>query len=473
MCAASAVAMSVISSVAFAQQATTIQGGGSTLAEFDYFEEFNTFNQSNPAAKFTNYDGDNLADFLYWPSGSGTGQSAFLANTLSADCLKVAPTDTGCGSGVGGINTVHYGASDATLSTSQISGWNSSSVGALAAGHLIQLPSMGVGISFPVVNSKVTQNGATAAHKAVVGGVVLTDNDLCGIFSGKISNWNATSAGSLTLGAKATVADGLIKVIYRSDGSGTSFLLLNHFAAVCTASNSNFTLPITPSTSFISVFGAAGAPIPAGQTTTNFLGESGSSGVANTLANINASGPITPPVITSAIGYLSPDFTTVDPNSNASLADGSKSKLVVAAVKNGSLPYIPTVADVTNALNHVKLGTTLTPPTTAAAGALPQNWVPLVQTTTLGYPIVGFTTFDFAQCYQNATVQASLLAYLKLHYSTNASYASIINNNGFVAIASSGAKAFAPLITGAILSNAKKWNDNIGNATACKGLAGR
>jgi hypothetical protein len=145
----------------------------------------------------------------------------------------------------------------------------------------------------------------------------------------------------------------------------------------------------------------------------------------------------------------------------------------VAAVKNGSLPYIPTVADVTNALNHVKLGTTLTPPTTAAAGALPQNWVPLVQTTTLGYPIVGFTTFDFAQCYQNATVQASLLAYLKLHYSTNASYASIINNNGFVAIASSGAKAFAPLITGAILSNAKKWNDNIGNATACKGLAGR
>jgi ABC-type phosphate transport system substrate-binding protein len=373
----------------------------------------------------------------------------------------------------GGVNAVHYGASDATLSTTQISGWNSSSVGALAAGHLIQLPSMGVGISIPVVNSKVTANGATTAHKAVVGGVVLTDNDLCGIFSGKITNWNATSAGSLTLKTKATVADGPITVIYRSDGSGTSFLLLNHFAAVCTASNSNFTLPITPSTTFISVFPGGVGPIPSGSTTTNFLGESGSSGVANTLANINASGPINPPVITSAISYLSPDFTTVDPNSNATLADGSKSKLVVAAVKNGTLPYIPTVVDVTNALNHTKLGTTLTPPTTAVAGAQPQNWVPLVQTTTVGYPIVGYTTFDFAQCYQNANIKASVIAFLKLHYSTNATYASIINNNGFVALAGTQAKAFAPVITANILANTKKWNDDIGDTTACKGLAGR
>ena len=51
--AASAVALAFVSSVAFAQQATTIQGGGSTLAEFDYFKEFAAYNASAPLATFT------------------------------------------------------------------------------------------------------------------------------------------------------------------------------------------------------------------------------------------------------------------------------------------------------------------------------------------------------------------------------------------------------------------------------------
>ena len=92
-----------------------------------------------------------------------------------------------------------------------------------------------------------------------------------------------------------------------ADGSGTSFLLINHFAAVCTASNSNFVFPINVSTTYANAF--AGGVVPS-----NFSGQSGSQALATFLS--------TAP---SATGYLSPDFTTIDPKSGAVLSDGSKS----------------------------------------------------------------------------------------------------------------------------------------------------
>ncbi len=458
--------------------ANAITGGGSTLAEFDYFVEFYTFNsnQSASGAQFYNSTAvtgePNTNDFLYWPAGSGSGQAAFLTDDITCDSNKVeavAPT-TGPNSGtvgactattVGGANVVDYGASDATLSSTQISGWSTSTVGQKAAGNLIQLPSMGVGVSFPVVNAKVTANGATTANKAQKGGITLTDNDLCGIFSGKFTNWNQTSATKL-------LAPGTITVVYRSDGSGTSFLLLNHLAAVCTTSNSNFPAGFTPSTTFAST-----TLFPNGVPTT-FVGQSGSQNLASYLANGEATPPATP--VTSAIGYLSPDFTTVDPSSNAVLANGKPSPLVVAAAKNSvnNAIYIPTVTNITNALNHVGSGATnATPPANASAGAMPANYVPLVPTPALGYPVVGYTTFDFAQCYATPAVASGIISFLTDHYSTTAAYATSISNNGFVSISSSGAKAFVSVITGGILGNTKKWNDNIENATACKGLVGR
>lgn len=474
--AASAVALSFASTVAFAQvQPTQIQGGGSTLAEFDYWHEFATYNANSPVAPFNNSDATAAQsatpdDMLYWNAGSGTGQSAFLSNNLNADCLKVIAGDTACSSTTpGGANTADYGASDATFSTSQIASWASSATGQSVAGNLIQLPSMGVGISIPVVNSYITANGATTTHKAVAHGLVLTDNDLCGIFSGSITDWNGTSAFTTSAkpAAGQTNVPGAIKVIYRSDGSGTSFLLLNHLAAVCNSSNSAFpnatatTSGITPSTTFLSVFTGSNAP------NSNFIGEAQSNGVANTLSNLT---PGT--TITSGISYLSPDFTTVDPNSDAVLSNGMKSALVVAGVKNGSLPYIPTVTDVTNALNHVKQGTNTKAPANATQGANPSAFVPLIQTTSLGYPIVGYTTFDFAQCYQNAAVGQSIINYLTDHYQGSGAYATTINNNGFVTISTSGAKAFVGAITGGILSNTKKWNDNIQNTSVCKSVSG-
>jgi len=449
--AASAAALACLPLLAIAATKPPIQGGGSTLAEFDYSPgngpvtsgEFSIFNALPPTATFS----------TYWESGSGTGQEAFILDDLTCDISKVQTGVATCSGPAGGAgNTVDYGASDAVLSGAQISSWATSSFGQAAAGDLIQLPSMGVGVSVPVVNPKVTANGT----------LTLSDNDLCGIFSGKITNYSQITDFSNKLTGAFTVA-------YRSDSSGTSFLLTNHLSAVCTASNTAAGVTFTATTNFASLFppnGNGGYVTPP-----NFVGESGSGGVAAYLAGCSAAG-----AVTDALGYLSPDFTTVDTNSGAELtcANGTKEKspLVVAGVAIGTKAYLPTVANIELSLDHPKLGTNLTPPSTKTAAANPALWVPLIQTVTEGYPIVGYTTFDFAQCYANASVGTSLVSFLGYHYG-NTTYISEQNNNGFVSLGQTRTSNYVTAIKADILTNSSGYNLNIDNATACKGLKGR
>ena len=376
----------------------------------------------------------------YYESGSGAGQAAFLTDDLSCDINKVngnngGNCDGGNEQGAPG-NTVDYGASDATLSSTQISGWSSFTYGQPAAGNLIQLPSMGVGVAIPVVNSAISGNGT----------LILNDADLCGVFSGKITDFS-----QLTLGkGSATPASGAITVDVRSDGSGTTFLLTNHLAAVCTGNDSNITF--TATTTFANLF--ANAQLPP-----NFLGSKGSSGVDAALLSQS-----------SAIGYISPDFTSVDPNSGA--PDHS---LVVAGVLNGTRSYTPTTTNITAALARPTMGQNLTPPANATEGANPAAYVPLIQTASAGYPIVGYTTFDFAQCYADNNVAKGIRAFLTDHYKSS-SYLSIQNNNGFVAITNSGAAKFLTVIKQHILINKNThpaWNVDIQDKTVCKGLPGR
>jgi ABC-type phosphate transport system substrate-binding protein len=433
--AASAAALACLSTVAHA--VPYILGGGSTLAQFDYIAEFSTFNASKPTATFS----------TYWESGSGTGQAAFIGDDLCTDINKVQG-GTSCTKAAGATgNTVMYGASDATLSGAQISTWATSSFGQSAAGDLIQVPSMGVGVSIPVVNSAVTANGT----------VVLSDNDLCQIFSAGYTNFSQITDN----GNKLT---GAFNVAYRSDGSGTSFILTNHLNAVCNSGNTAAGVTFTATTSFASLF----ATLPP-----NFVGQSGSNGVASYLAGCSASG-----TVANALGYLSPDFTTIDPSSGAqiSCANGTKetSPLVVAGVQidNKGAGVLPTVKNIQTALDHVVLGSNVSPPTNATAAANPALWVPGVQTVSSGYPISGYTTFDFAQCYVNASVNKNIQTFLADHY-RNATYAKIQNNNGFVTLEQTKANTFETAISENLLANTNGWNVNIGNATACAGKHGR
>jgi ABC-type phosphate transport system substrate-binding protein len=423
----------------FAQTPTAVQGGGATASQGDYVQEFATYNASTSGDQFS----------TYWGSGSGTGQQAFLQDDLTCDINKVTGANGGhCSNTPGGLDTVHYGAADNPLNSTQIATWATSSFGQSSAGNLIQLPSMGTAPAIAVNDTNVTKNGK----------LELSDNDLCGIFSGLITDFS-----QITDSATLTPAAGQFKLVYRSDSSGTTFLLTNHLAAVCNAGNTNPGVTFSAVTTFASLFTALGGiatVIP------NSVPETLSEGIANYMAGLS-NGPVP-----QAIGYVTPDWTSLDPDSESLLSNGEHSPLFVAAIFNGSKAYTPTTKNIENGLKHPTLGTNLTPPANATEGANPALWVPVIQTVSVGYPIVGYTTLDLAQCYFDPAIFAAIKAYLTDHYEKS-TYSTIQTENGLVSVADSGAAKFLATIKKNILANKNNWNTNIGNSTACAGLAGR
>ena len=97
-----------------------------------------------------------------------------------------------------------------------------------------------------------------------------------------------------------------------------------------------------------------------------------------------------------AIGYVTPDWTSLDPNSHSHALQRPQSSLLVAGIYNGTKAYTPTAHNIEARLEKSTEGTNLTPPTNAAQGANPALWVPVIQKTSAGYPIVGYTTLDLA-----------------------------------------------------------------------------
>jgi hypothetical protein len=289
-----------------------------------------------------------------------------------------------------------------------------------------------------VVNSAVTTNG----------GVTFSENDLCGIFSGKITDFSQiTDAGTLT--------PGTITVAYRTDSAATTLTLTSYLNAVCTSANSAIRFMAVEN--FATLFSENQVAIPG-----NFIGLTGVAGVADYLASLSGT------AVTSAIGYLTPDYTSLVTTSPVTLSNGLPSPLLVAGVYQGKAKDLPTASAIETALEHPASGANLTPPTNAAEGANPASWLPLIQTTSKGYPMVGYIAFDFVQCYQNPNVSKGILAFLKTHYGTGSGKTAQIDS-GFAQVESS----FRTAIKQHILANTGGWNDNIGNPTACAGLFGR
>jgi hypothetical protein len=173
---------------------------------------------------------------------------------------------------------------------------------------------------------------------------------------------------------------------------------------------------------------------------------------------------------------VTPDYTTVDPKSGARLScqvQGSdRSRLVVAGLFVAGTPYTPTVANIAAGLAHAATGQHLSPPQTRQDGADPMQWVPLVSTVKVGYPLVGFTTFDFAQCYADKNVALGEKAFLKLHYA-GAGYAAIEHANGFATLGDVQANGFLADIEANMLANRNRWQTDIADAAACAGKSGR
>ncbi len=401
-----------------AQAQTQINGGGSTLAGPIY------------QTIFQNLTGqvDSTVAFNYALVGSGAGARGVLC-------------DDGSQVKIGGVGptTVHYGASDNPLTTAQITNWDNNlpqsgcavqNGGEASGGPLMQIPTIGTPITIAYNNPKQTANG----------GLTFTDAQLCGIFSGQITSWSA-----LTGIALKNAPTGAITVVYRSDGSGTSALLTAHLAKVCTAATSAITF--TSTQTFASLFG--------GTPPSNFIGASGSGNVA---ASIGLDAAQTGGAVTGtsgSIGYISPDYTQI-----AGIHKGGAFPPVAKIVNSHSgAAVLPDYADTVSALSQAIL------PGQPGGGNVQDGtqYVPTIPDPTVGYPIVGYTTWILPTCFTDNNVVNGIYEFLSLIYSVP-DYISLIQQQGFVQLPS----GLVSVINANILNNANGYNIDIDDANICQ-----
>ncbi|KVH63904.1 phosphate ABC transporter substrate-binding protein [Burkholderia sp. MSMB1072] len=411
---------------ATAAMAADIHGGGSSLVA-------PTIGAIGNTATEIGLFGTAEGSFTYYSVGSGAGQNAFLNNQ-----------PTFFGAGVTG--TVHFANSDAALSTAQLTSYKAG-LGA-TNGPLIQIPYIVTPITVPVVNGPaVTSTTTPQTTPGQAHSIALNDDDLCGIFSGKLTDWNQVinpQTGSTYLSSTTTPTSSPIKVIYRTDGSGTTELLTRHLAAVCSATNTATGVTFVDSLTFTASF-------PGGVVPSNFTGASGSSGVRNALSSSTG----------AAVAYLSPDYTNtfLAPSSTVVTSAGALQLPVASLVnKTNGVYYAPTYANASTALGTVK------PPALKAGASDPSQWVPAAGNPVSGYPVSGTSQIILSQCYKDATVKTAVHDFLNSHY-TNASFAAIVHGNGFDTVPSN----YQTAISNDFLSNASTWNLDIGNASVCTG----
>lgn len=399
---------------------SVIYGGGSSLAFPTYVATFNAYSASDPTIGWN------------WTSkGSGNSQCAFI--------VDLAPQPSGTPTGEQSFYTaaastrhVQLAASDGFLSAAQIDVWNNGYTGAGAqaglastctgtnqgitgnitftypavapktlAGPIIQLPTFGTPVTLAYNIDGVRQGNAR---------VTLTDDMICGIFSGAVTTFNDPRLAGSGLPSSAST----IHPTYRSDGSGTTFLFSNHLKAVCTASNSTAAFAANlaakaPLTSFSVLFTNGGGTAPS-----NFRSGSGSPGVVSALGFSGGAAAAG----TNGIGYLSPDFTKI-----AAVNSGNTAPYTAQVVNAAGTATQPSVAATVQALKTA--GTPTNP-------ADPTQYIPSIPNPSAGYPIVGYTTIDLFQCYADANLAGGLVAYLSGLYNSSTN---TLAQNGFSQLA--------------------------------------
>ncbi|MBH1530948.1 substrate-binding domain-containing protein [Stenotrophomonas maltophilia] len=330
---AALVATALLATAGAASAQTAVTGGGASLPADLYKGQADSILPAN---------------FSYAVTGSGTGKKAFLENNSALF------STTG---------TVHFAGSDSVLSSTELSTYNSTynvSGDANRYGALVQIPSVATSVTIPF-------NKAGSA-------IDLSVTQICGIFSGKITDWSSIDSAR----------SGSIQVVYRGESSGTSELLARFLTTACQPADvSGTTLKLTngvPAFSVQSTFANLFTTVPS-----NFIAAPATGGTAPYNAVYAADG---------RVGYVGPDVIP-------SLTDATK----VAKVKGFSPDEVSVQATLETAA-----------PPTGAAAENPANWVPVFGNPSAGYPIAGYTNFVFGQCYKNATVGANVRGFLTRHY---------------------------------------------------------
>lgn len=354
--------------MAGAASAQTVTAGGATLPQPLYADIFD----ESPALV--------LGTWSYAGTGSGTGKTAFLTNNSALF------STTG---------TVHLAGSDSALTTSELSTYNAAYNGTSATvanyGRLIQVPAVATSVLLPYKETGVTTLNLSTA-------------EVCKIFSfdAGARTWNqvTTAADDGAVGSSAN-----IKVVYRSDNSGTTELLARFLNSACGSS-----LPtgktFTVSNNFKTVVASALPTLTATE-------DANADGIPDVWVAASGSGGVkTAMVDNDRFGYLSPD---------SEYTGNTNSK--VARINT----FLPDAASIQSAID-------LSAPPTGQARNTPTNWVPAYAYTSTAYPIYGTTNLLLGQCYAAGVGAGTAGAAVKdfLTKLNNGTYDTKISTHNFV-----------------------------------------
>jgi ABC-type phosphate transport system substrate-binding protein len=309
-----------------------------------------------------------------------------------------------------------------------------------------------------------TKDGAHNPWLVAPNTIKLSRKSVCGILSGHISAWDATS---ITADNGGAVGHGPITVVHRSDGSGTNFLTTNALAAQCqsafgptrdngsgggnipalTLYTMNWTNNGTP-VAQCPALPAVGAnlvnwpdlgtdqchnaiPNPGGGT---FQNANGNQGVANKVNLVNGAvgyntADQVQPIVAAGpqTAQLQSQYDIDNVTNLWHLPTAAGAQAAMGAVT----PVFNSDADRTNPLNWASQGTV---PNPAQPGA---------------YPIAGFSWFLFYQCYSSAAFASSIPAYLTWHYTPGALASAVLGDNGMAQPPANWVAQISTLITNA------------------------
>ncbi|MGN6479855.1 substrate-binding domain-containing protein [Luteibacter sp.] len=405
------VAGAVLMSLASVAGAQSLVGGGATLPAIGYTGAATTTigNPITPGAGslFGVYAAATSGvSVSYCPTGSGAGKKILAGNDathfqVNGQCLEsnaALPQGFSAAPGGGSLAQAAFAASDAPMSLSE---FNNYVTGHGAGTQPVQLPAIAGSI-------------AVVFNKTGVNTMTLTEGQICAVFSGQITDWKDLVAGQ----------SGPINIVYRSDGSGTSFSFLNHLSAVCPSnivpahndSNGNpvaATLPATKFTTTQTFTGttdssgkALGAQAYFGAWTTK-VGASGNAGVTTAVNATNGSIGYAE----AANGVTAPAKFASVTNSHSGLAVNPSTGFGTTAVAV-NLAYDQVIADNADANGRPVLNA-LSTTSKCIAVVNPNDYAD----PSTGYPILA-VTYQLANAQANGSSAAAVRGLMFSPYNT-------------------------------------------------------
>lgn len=345
---AGALVLGLVGVVSAAHAATQV-GGGATLPAIAYAGTA-ADRQLSPLAGslLGEYTAAGNPAVSYCQTGSGTGK-AVLAGVGGNVQLACQVGVNGFGAPAVGRSDLaqpNFAGADSPLSVTDFNNY--------VSGHPTSFP-----VEFPAIAGAI----AVAYNKAGVDTLDLSEDQVCRIFSGRITDWSQISSAS-----------GPIKVVYRSDGSGTTFGFSNHLSAVCAGSASQHFVTDQAFTTVVSKYFTTGGTLVL---PSNWSGQSGNPAVAQAVVDNDGSIAY---VEAANAGSLLSTYATI----------GGKDPF--ADFGNAALPIASTSLLYRQAINGADPNTGR-PLTTVISGAPNNQCIALVDPSayaapTSGYPIV-------------------------------------------------------------------------------------